>query len=73
MTDIEKTENLVAWLDQQPLDMTEDLDAARRVIASERRLRELLAFAVARLEVANAEGNPILAAWLPDAKAHLLD
>lgn len=28
-----------------------------------------LQFAVTRIEIANAEGNPILSAWLPDAKA----
>lgn len=30
-----------------------------------------LAAAVARVEIANAEGNPILSAWLPDARAAL--
>lgn len=35
------------------------------------RLRELLRFAVARIELANAEGSPILSAWLPEAKAAL--
>jgi len=72
ITDIETTENLIAWLEQQPLEMDDDLNAVRRVIASEQRLREILAFAVARIELANTEGNPILSAWLPDAKAALL-
>ena len=32
-------------------------------------LIDLLRFAVKRVELANEEGNPILSAWLPDAKA----
>jgi hypothetical protein len=34
-------------------------------------MREALAAAVARVELANAEGNPIMSAWLSDAKAAL--
>lgn len=34
-------------------------------------MREALEAAVARVELANREGNPILSAWLPDAKAAL--
>jgi hypothetical protein len=32
-------------------------------------LLDTLKAAVARIELANKEGNPILSAWLPDAKA----
>lgn len=35
------------------------------------RLADLLRAAVARVELANSEGNPILSAWLPDAKSTL--
>ncbi len=35
-------------------------------------LVDLLRAAVARIELANAEGDDILSAWLPDAKATLL-
>jgi hypothetical protein len=34
-------------------------------------LRAALEAAVARVELANSEGNPILSAWLPDARAAL--
>lgn len=34
-------------------------------------MREALEQAIARIEVANQEGNPIMSAWLPDAKAAL--
>jgi hypothetical protein len=34
-------------------------------------LRVALEAAVARVELANSEGNPILSAWLPDARAAL--
>lgn len=34
----------------------------------EREMLALLRTAVARVEIANKEGNPILSAWLPDAK-----
>jgi hypothetical protein len=32
-------------------------------------MKELLEAAIARVEIANKEGNPILSAWLPDAKS----
>lgn len=34
-------------------------------------MKEALEQAIARIEVANQEGNPIMSAWLPDAKAAL--
>lgn len=34
-------------------------------------MREALEQAIARIEVANREGNQIMSAWLPDAKAAL--
>lgn len=34
-------------------------------------LIELLEAAILRVELANSEGNPILSAWLPDAKKAL--
>jgi len=37
------------------------------------RLREAMAEAVERITLANAEGDPILSAWLPSAKATLAE
>jgi hypothetical protein len=34
----------------------------------ERELENMLAHAIHRVRIANAEGNPILSAWLPDAE-----
>jgi len=34
-------------------------------------MREALEQAIARIELANREGDPIMSAWLPDAKAAL--
>ncbi len=34
-----------------------------------RELLDILKMAVARIELANAEGDDIMSAWLPDAKA----
>lgn len=49
---------------------TEEANRANRVlIKSAPDLLDSLKAAVARVEIANAEGNPILSAWLPDAKA----
>jgi len=45
--------------------------ANARLIASAPDLLLLLKQAVARVEIANAEGNPILSAWLQDARAAL--
>jgi hypothetical protein len=42
-----------------------------RPVNSYSAMREALAAAVARVELANAEGNPIMSAWLSDAKAAL--
>ena len=39
------------------------------LIAAAPDLLDVLRFAVARVEIANGEGNPILSAWLPDARA----
>lgn len=39
------------------------------LIATAPELLDLLKSAIARVELANAEGNNILSAWLPDAKA----
>jgi len=49
----------------------EERDANARLIAAAPDLLVVLEHAVARAEVANAEGNPILSAWLPDARAAL--
>jgi hypothetical protein len=46
-------------------------DLIVRAVNSHGAMREALAAAVARVELANAEGNPILSAWLSDAKAAL--
>lgn len=42
-----------------------------RAVNSFDAMREALASAVARIELANVEGNPIMSAWLSDAKAAL--
>ena len=42
-----------------------------RAVNSHDAMREALEQAIARIEVANQEGNPIMSAWLPDAKAAL--
>ena len=42
-----------------------------RAVNSFDAMREALEQAIARIEVANQEGNPIMSAWLPDAKAAL--
>jgi hypothetical protein len=47
----------------------EQAEANARLIAAAPDLLDLLETAIARVELANAEGNPILSAWLPDAKA----
>ena len=52
--------------------LTDDFNAVSanaRLIAAAPELKDLLAAAIARIELANQEGNPILSAWLPDAKA----
>jgi len=43
--------------------------ANARLIAAAPELLTCLKLAVARIELANAEGNNIMSAWLPDAKA----
>ncbi len=45
--------------------------ANARLIASAPDLLDLLESAVARVQIANEEGNPILSAWLPDALSTL--
>jgi hypothetical protein len=47
-----------------------NLDNAR-LIASAPDLIDLLEAAIARIQLANEEGNPILSAWLPDALSTL--
>jgi hypothetical protein len=44
-------------------------EADAHVMAAARDLLTALQFAVSRVELANAEGNPILSAWLTDARA----
>jgi len=46
-------------------------EANARLIASAPDLLDLLESAVARIQIANEEGNPILSAWLPDALSTL--
>ena len=47
----------------------EEALANARLIAAAPDLLDLLLAAVSRVELANAEGDPILSAWLPDARA----
>jgi len=51
------------------LDGNEEANA--HLIASAPELLDLLESAVARVQIANEEGNPILSAWLPDALSTL--
>jgi len=44
-------------------------EANARLIAAAPDMYDLLKAAVARIELANAEGNNIMSAWLPDALA----
>jgi hypothetical protein len=48
-----------------------NLSANARLIAAAPDLLDLLEAAVARVQIANEEGNPILSAWLPDALSTL--
>ena len=43
-----------------------DMEPAYKLTSTD--LREILEFAIARVELANEEGDPILSAWLPQAK-----
>jgi hypothetical protein len=52
----------------EPCDETK---ANARLIASAPDLVDLLEAAIARVQLANEEGNPILSAWLPDALSTL--
>jgi len=45
--------------------------SAARLIAAAPDLLDLLESVVARVQIANEEGNPILSAWLPDALSTL--
>jgi ABC-type bacteriocin/lantibiotic exporter with double-glycine peptidase domain len=45
--------------------------SAARLISSAPDLLDLLESAVARVQIANEDGNPILSAWLPDALSTL--
>jgi hypothetical protein len=45
--------------------------ANARLISSAPDLIDLLEAAIARVQLANEEGNPILSAWLPDALSTL--
>ena len=46
-------------------------EANAHLISAAPDLLDLLEAAVARVQIANDEGNPILSAWLPDALATL--
>lgn len=46
-----------------------EANANARLIAAAPELLEALEHAVARVEIANAEGNPILSAWIDGARA----
>jgi hypothetical protein len=52
-------------------DMGRENLANARLISSAPDLLDLLESAVARVQIANEEGNPILSAWLPDALSTL--
>jgi hypothetical protein len=55
----------------QFFDMGRENLANARLISTAPDLLDLLEAAVARVQIANDEGNPILSAWLPDARAAL--
>lgn len=50
------------WQDREPVG---------KLLSAAPELRDLLAAAVARVKLANEEGDMILSAWLPDAEALL--
>ena len=56
-----------AWMTDQKEEC-----ANAHLIAAAPDLLDLLEAAVARVQIANEEGNPILSAWLPEALSTLL-
>lgn len=61
----------VASIEQMPSNNENERIANARLIASAPDLLDLLESAVARVQIANEEGNPILSAWLNDALSTL--
>jgi len=61
----------VASIEPMPSNNESERIANARLIASVPDLLDLLEAAVARVQIANEEGNPILSAWLPDALSTL--
>lgn len=69
----------VATVHMRQIPLAEELDETYRdnavlivrAVNSFDAMREALEAAVARVELANAEGNSIMSAWLPEAKAAL--
>jgi hypothetical protein len=50
-------------------DQFSELESNGILMTAAPELLEMLATAIARIKLANAEGNPILSAWLPDAES----
>lgn len=57
------------WPKGRICDLIQGTEADAHIIAAAPDLLDLMRSAVARIEQANAEGNPILSAWLTDARA----
>jgi hypothetical protein len=57
----------VAKTEQMPGNYDSERQANARLIAAAPDLLSALEAAVARVQIANEEGDPILSAWLPDA------
>ena len=61
----------IAKVQQMPGNYESEKQANAHLIAAAPELLDLLEAAVARVQIANEEGNPILSAWLPDALSAL--
>jgi hypothetical protein len=61
----------IASVEQMPGNYESEKQANARLIAAAPDLLDLIEAAVARVQIANDEGNPILSAWLPDALSTL--
>ena len=62
---------VIAKVEQMPGNYESEKVANAHLISAAPDLLDLLEAAVARVQIANEEGNPILSAWLPDALSTL--
>jgi hypothetical protein len=61
----------IAKVEQMPGNYESEKQANAHLISAAPDLLDLLEAAVARVQIANEEGNPILSAWLPDSLSTL--